>query len=86
LQARYRQEFAAFAPITSKALVNGRWNKVVNIASTEMMKKISLGRRVPYSQWNMLQHDDDAIPVITSVAKQSIPPQTQNGLLRNDGG
>jgi len=41
LQARYTQEFAAFAPITSKALVNSRWNKVVNIASTKMMKKIS---------------------------------------------
>jgi len=40
LQVRYVQEFAAFATITLKALVNSRWNKVVNIASTKMMKKI----------------------------------------------
>jgi hypothetical protein len=40
LQPRYTQEFAAFALITSKALVNSRWNKVVNIASTKMMKKV----------------------------------------------
>jgi hypothetical protein len=49
LQARYTQEFAAFALITSKALVNSRWNKVVNIASTKMMKKIFAVPRVPQS-------------------------------------
>jgi hypothetical protein len=41
LPARYTQGIAAFARITSKALVNSRWNKVVNIASTKMMKKIA---------------------------------------------
>jgi hypothetical protein len=40
LQAHYTQEIAASAPLTSKVLVNSRWNKVVNIASTKMMKKI----------------------------------------------
>jgi hypothetical protein len=40
LHARYSQEIAAFALVTSKTLVNRRSNKVVNIASTKMMKKI----------------------------------------------
>jgi hypothetical protein len=44
LHARYTQGFAELASVTSKALVNKRSNKVVNIASTKMMKKI-LGER-----------------------------------------
>jgi hypothetical protein len=40
LPARYTQGIAAFARITSKVLVNGDSNKVVNIASTKMMKKV----------------------------------------------
>jgi hypothetical protein len=40
LPARYTQGIAAFAQITSKVLVNGGSNKVVNIASTKMMKKV----------------------------------------------
>jgi hypothetical protein len=44
LQPRYTQGIAAFARITSKVLVNGDSNKVVNIASTKMMKKVFVER------------------------------------------
>ena len=39
MQARYTQQPLGFAPFTSKTLVNSRSNKVVNIASTKMMKE-----------------------------------------------
>jgi hypothetical protein len=64
LQARYTQGFAVFAPITSKALVNSHWNKVVNIASTKMLKKI-FGMMIAPSR----RH---------SGAMQSIEPQMRN--------
>jgi hypothetical protein len=44
LQARHRQEIAGLCAITSKTLVNGRSNKVVNIWSTKMMTEISSAR------------------------------------------
>jgi hypothetical protein len=40
MQRRYTQAMLAFAPARSKSLVNGGSNKVVNIASTKMMKKV----------------------------------------------
>ncbi|MEI9925960.1 MAG: hypothetical protein WDN50_23420 [Bradyrhizobium sp.] len=45
MPARYTQGIAAFARITSKVLVNGDSNKVVNIASTKMMKKVFAEKR-----------------------------------------
>jgi len=40
MRAGYTQANAGVGAITSKTLVNGRWSKVVNIASTKMMKKV----------------------------------------------
>jgi hypothetical protein len=48
LQARYTQENLGFAPVTSKTLVNGGSNKLVNIASTKMMKRM-LGLQRDYT-------------------------------------
>jgi hypothetical protein len=39
MHASYTQAIAAFCALTSKRLVNSGSNKVVNIASTEMMKR-----------------------------------------------
>jgi hypothetical protein len=39
MRASYTQGIAAFCAFTSKTLVNSRSNKVVNIASTTMMKR-----------------------------------------------
>ncbi|SIO63772.1 hypothetical protein SAMN05443247_09956 [Bradyrhizobium erythrophlei] len=41
MHARYTQEATAIPLVSSKALVNGRSMKVVNIRSTKMMKKFS---------------------------------------------
>src|ERR1019366_31305 len=43
MRGRYRQEIVAVCAITSKTLVNRRSSKVVNIASTKMMKKNGRG-------------------------------------------
>jgi hypothetical protein len=40
MRAGYTQADPPAGAITSKALVNGRSNKVVNIASTKLMKKV----------------------------------------------
>jgi hypothetical protein len=46
VRAGYTQANAGIYVITSKALVNGHSNKVVNIASTKMMKKVFAGSSV----------------------------------------
>src|ERR1019366_361755 len=48
MRGRYRQEIVAVCAITSKTLVNRRSSKVVNIASTKMMRKN--GRDAQFSQ------------------------------------
>ena len=40
MQRGYMQGLEAFAFASSKLLVNGRSNEVVNIASTKMLKKL----------------------------------------------
>jgi hypothetical protein len=40
MRARYTQANAGVRAVTAKALVNGCSNKVVNIASTKLMKKV----------------------------------------------
>jgi len=44
MRSGHTQAIAQICLITSKSLVNRRWNKMVNIASTKMMKGI-LGPR-----------------------------------------
>jgi hypothetical protein len=40
MRRRYTQELAGFVPLLSKALVNSGSSKLVNIASTKMVKEV----------------------------------------------
>ena len=69
----YTQAFAMFAFEASKLLVNRGSNEVVNIASTEMMKKIFL--RVPVSLRHCEERSDQAIQLFVTLWIASLRSQ-----------